>query len=125
MFTLKASLFILKDYPLELFTWGSNTNFTLGHRDESTRYAPEIVECGEGDAKLFIKEVSYHFISSTLLFEILCTSSLLWTVLLFLLKVVMGKFHSVFLSTDGRIFTCGHGRGGRLGHSNEETLLVN
>lgn len=61
MFTLKASLFILKDYPLELFTWGSNTNFTLGHRDESTRYAPEIVECGERDAKLFIKEVSYHW----------------------------------------------------------------
>ena len=61
MFTLKASLFILKDYPLELFTWGSNTNFALGHRDESTRYAPEIVECGEGDAKLFIKEVSYHW----------------------------------------------------------------
>lgn len=39
-------------------------------------------------------------------------------------KVVMCKFHSVFLSADGRIFTCGHGRGGRLGHGNEETLLV-
>ena len=43
----------------------------------------------------------------------------------FKLKVVMCKFHSVFLSADGRVFTCGHGRGGRLGHGNEETLLVN
>ena len=39
-------------------------------------------------------------------------------------KVVMCKFHSVFLSVDGKVFTCGHGRGGRLGHGNEETLLV-
>ena len=36
----------------------------------------------------------------------------------------MCKFHSVFLSVDGRVFTCGHGRGGRLGHGNEKTLLV-
>lgn len=36
----------------------------------------------------------------------------------------MCKFHSVFLSVDGKVFTCGHGRGGRLGHGNEETLLV-
>ena len=36
----------------------------------------------------------------------------------------MRKFHSVFLSVDGKVFTCGHGRGGRLGHGNEETLLV-
>lgn len=43
---------------------------------------------------------------------------------LFIYKVVMCKFHSVFLSVDGKVFTCGHGRGGRLGHGNEETLLV-
>ena len=36
----------------------------------------------------------------------------------------MCKFHSVFLTDEGQVFTCGHGRGGRLGHGNEETLLV-
>ncbi|XP_078373752.1 inhibitor of Bruton tyrosine kinase-like isoform X1 [Oculina patagonica] len=85
---------LLEEYPLELFTWGSNTNFTLGHRDESTRYAPELLESVPGDPKVCIKEV------------------------------VMCKFHSAFLSMDGKVFTCGHGRGGRLGHGNEETLLV-
>ncbi|KAJ7388445.1 hypothetical protein OS493_037607, partial [Desmophyllum pertusum] len=79
-----------EDHPLELFTWGSNTNFTLGHRDESSRQVPELLE----NVQVCIKEV------------------------------VMCKFHSVFLSVDGKVFTCGHGRGGRLGHGNEETLLV-
>ena len=36
----------------------------------------------------------------------------------------MCKFHSIFLSADGRVFTCGHGTGGRLGHGDEKTLLV-
>jgi hypothetical protein len=38
-------------------------------------------------------------------------------------KVVLQKFHSAFLSSSGQIFTCGHGRGGRLGHGNEESQL--
>lgn len=50
--------FLTKDYPLELFTWGSNTNFTLGHRDESTRYAPELLESVPGDPKVCIREVA-------------------------------------------------------------------
>ena len=57
----------------------------------------------------------------------------------------MQKFHSVFLSTSGeveyilkfllypscnstalpqQVFTCGHGRGGRLGHGNEQPQLT-
>ena len=60
-------------------------------------------------------------------FKCPCISLLLQTTFLLthLSKVVMCKFHSVFLSADGRVFTCGHGRGGRLGHGNEETILVN
>ena len=49
--------FFLKDYPLELFTWGSNTNFTLGHRDESTRQVPELLENVQREGKVWIKEV--------------------------------------------------------------------
>ncbi len=40
------------------------------------------------------------------------------------LKVVLCKFHSVFLSQKGQVYTCGHGQGGRLGHGDEQTYLV-
>lgn len=40
------------------------------------------------------------------------------------LQVVLCKFHSVFLSQKGQVFTCGHGQGGRLGHGDEQTYLV-
>ena len=39
-------------------------------------------------------------------------------------QVAMSKYHTVFLSSDGRVYTCGHGRGGRLGHGNEQTIVV-
>lgn len=39
-------------------------------------------------------------------------------------QVVLCKFHSVFLSQKGQVFTCGHGQGGRLGHGDEQTYLV-
>ncbi|XP_078068592.1 inhibitor of Bruton tyrosine kinase isoform X2 [Mustelus asterias] len=38
--------------------------------------------------------------------------------------VVLCKFHSVFLSQQGQVYTCGHGQGGRLGHGDEQTYLV-
>ena len=34
-------------------------------------------------------------------------------------QVVMSKFHSVFLSKSGQVFTCGFGVDGRLGHDDE------
>lgn len=37
----------------------------------------------------------------------------------------MCKFYIVFLSDDGRVFTCGYGRGGRFGYGDEDTILVN
>ena len=36
----------------------------------------------------------------------------------------MSKYHTVFLSAEGKVFTCGHGQGGRLGHGNQQTYLV-
>lgn len=35
----------------------------------------------------------------------------------------MGKFHSVFLSEDGRVWSCGHGQGGRLGLGSESSVV--
>lgn len=37
--------------------------------------------------------------------------------------VALTKFHSVFLTDSGCIYTCGHGLAGRLGHDSEETVL--
>ncbi|XP_071998162.1 inhibitor of Bruton tyrosine kinase isoform X2 [Engystomops pustulosus] len=79
--------------PTELYTWGNNINFTLGHGSQQSKRHPELVDmfprCG-----IYIKQM------------VLC------------------KFHSVFLSQKGQVYTCGHGQGGRLGHGDEVTCLV-
>ncbi|XP_030640268.1 inhibitor of Bruton tyrosine kinase [Chanos chanos] len=79
--------------PTEVYTWGSNTNFSLGHGNQQSRHHPEIVD-------LFARTGVY------------------------IKQVVLCKFHSVFLSQKGEVFTCGHGQGGRLGHGDEQTYLV-
>ncbi|XP_075454064.1 inhibitor of Bruton tyrosine kinase isoform X4 [Ascaphus truei] len=39
-------------------------------------------------------------------------------------QMVLCKFHAVFLTQKGQVYTCGHGQGGRLGHGDELTCLV-
>ncbi|XP_007903246.1 inhibitor of Bruton tyrosine kinase isoform X2 [Callorhinchus milii] len=82
-----------KTDPTEVYTWGNNTNFTLGHGSQQSKYHPELVDFFPRSG-VYIKQV------------VLC------------------KFHSVFLSQKGQIYTCGHGQGGRLGHGDEQTYLV-
>lgn len=36
----------------------------------------------------------------------------------------MSKFHSAFISSNGQLWTCGHGQGGRLGLEDELTILT-
>ncbi len=36
----------------------------------------------------------------------------------------MDKYHTLFLSDNGSVYSCGFGVGGRLGHDNEEPVLV-
>ncbi|XP_062847377.1 inhibitor of Bruton tyrosine kinase isoform X2 [Trichomycterus rosablanca] len=79
--------------PTEVYTWGNNTNFSLGHGNQESRHHPEIVD-------LFARTGVY------------------------IKQVVVCKFHSVFLSQKGQVYTCGHGQGGRLGHGDEQTYLV-
>ncbi|XP_053566453.1 inhibitor of Bruton tyrosine kinase [Bombina bombina] len=79
--------------PTELYTWGNNINFTLGHGSQQSKHHPELVDMFPRSG-IYIKQM------------ILC------------------KFHSIFLSQKGQVFTCGHGQGGRLGHGDELTCLV-
>uniref|UniRef100_A0A3P8VHU0 Inhibitor of Bruton tyrosine kinase n=1 Tax=Cynoglossus semilaevis TaxID=244447 RepID=A0A3P8VHU0_CYNSE len=79
--------------PTEVYTWGNNANFTLGHGNQESRQHPEIVD-------VFARTGVY------------------------IKQVVLCKFHSVFLSQKGQVYTCGHGQGGRLGHGDEQTYLV-
>lgn len=39
-------------------------------------------------------------------------------------QVAICKFHSSFLSTNGQVYTCGYGHGGRLGQGTEDISLV-
>lgn len=36
----------------------------------------------------------------------------------------MDKYHTLFLADNGSVYSCGFGVGGRLGHDNEEPVLV-
>ncbi|KAG6940264.1 inhibitor of Bruton tyrosine kinase [Chelydra serpentina] len=82
-----------KTDPTDVYTWGNNINFTLGHGGQQSKHHPELVD-------LFPRNGVY------------------------IKQVVLCKFHSVFLSQRGQIYTCGHGQGGRLGHGDEQTCLV-
>jgi len=42
----------------------------------------------------------------------------------YLSSVSLGKFHSGFVTSAGVVLTCGHGRGGRLGHGSETMQLL-
>lgn len=89
---ITPAVYDLKDRH-EVYTWGDNSNFTLGHTSEHRRSGPEVVD---EFRKLGVN----------------------------LKQIVMCKYHTVFLTQDGAVFTCGHGQGGRLGHPTEETCLV-
>ncbi|XP_061316395.1 inhibitor of Bruton tyrosine kinase isoform X1 [Pezoporus flaviventris] len=82
-----------KTDPTEVYTWGNNINFTLGHGGQQGKHHPELVD-------LFPRNGVY------------------------IKQVVLCKFHSVFLSHKGQVYTCGHGQGGRLGHGDEQTCLI-
>ena len=49
---------------------------------------------------------------------------MIWPIACSLLQAVVCKYHSVFLTAGGRVLTCGHGRGGRLGHGTEQSVVV-
>jgi inhibitor of Bruton tyrosine kinase len=39
------------------------------------------------------------------------------------IEIAMSKFHTIFRSSEGQVYTCGFGMDGRLGHNDELTLM--
>lgn len=83
------------DLPCELYVWGTNTNFNLGTENMQGRQQPEVLDF----FRKLNKPVS-------------------------IVQVHMEKFHTVMVSACGRVWTCGHGQGGRLGLGSERTVLA-
>ncbi|KAI8370296.1 hypothetical protein BD560DRAFT_434946 [Blakeslea trispora] len=80
----------------DLYTWGHNTNYVLGHPDSENRTRPERVKLQPESQRtpLIMKRPNYVIES-----------------------VVMSKYHMAILTSDPahNLLVCGFGRGGRLG----------
>ncbi|RYP72671.1 hypothetical protein DL769_004413 [Monosporascus sp. CRB-8-3] len=117
----------------EIFTFGSNNNFSLGLGDEDDRQYPE---------RVYLKRpehLVHHFYD-----EYLGKQKCLWdaegsisrdldevpTLIqnrpLIIQDVVLSKLHSAILTTDpmSNLYVCGVGRGGRLGLGDENTRFT-
>eukprot|EP00795_Rhopilema_esculentum_P017123 gene17123-8647_t len=81
-----------KGHKSDVYSWGNNSNLTLGLGDTRNRDVPELVK-GLHSQRYSVKEVA------------------------------VSKYHTIFLTEDGTVLSCGQGRGGRLGHGNEQTVL--
>ncbi|KAI0113023.1 hypothetical protein F4814DRAFT_420344 [Daldinia grandis] len=114
----------------EVFTFGSNNNFSLGLGDEDDRQFPE---------RIYLKRPHHlvqHFYDQYLE-EMKCQSNiedsisrdlsqipiLIQNRPLMIQDVVLSKLHSAVLTTDpiSNLYICGIGRGGRLGLGDENT----
>ncbi|KAL7325160.1 hypothetical protein PS15p_207676 [Mucor circinelloides] len=84
----------------DLYTWGHNTNYVLGHPDTENRTKPERVKLQlESQKSCFIMQRPDYLIET----------------------VVMSKYHMGVLTTENNhnLLLCGFGSGGRLGTGKE------
>ena len=72
--------------------WGTNANYNLGLGHQHQKNTPTLLEN-------LVKRGSDSVIAVS--------------------HCVMQKFHTAVVTCDGRVFTFGHGHGGRLGHGSE------
>ncbi len=77
----------------DVYTWGSNVNYALGHSNVMEKTLPEMLD--------YFKKLTIPIVD-----------------------IVMSKFHTVFRDRNGLVYTCGHGKDGRLGHNNEDTYMI-
>ncbi|KAI7884045.1 hypothetical protein K492DRAFT_158679 [Lichtheimia hyalospora FSU 10163] len=90
----------------DLYTWGSNTNYVLGHSDSESRTYPERV---------------------SLTLESQQLPNIMRRPLVLIERVHMSKYHTAVLTSEPRnnLLLCGFGHGGRLGNGKkEDTQLI-
>lgn len=80
--------------PCQVYVWGTNSNYTLGTGSQHSRQLPELLD-------------AFHRKFPNVSVKQVC----------------LDKFHFVLVAIDGRVFSCGHGQGGRLGLTTENTVL--
>ena len=117
----------------ELFTFGSNKNFTLGFGDEDDRHYPERISIKRSDRLLHTLARNRRLVNSTVNPEyehkpmhsglsrpIPAVINLKPIVIQ---DVRLSKFHSAILTNDleANLYICGFGPGGRLGTGDEVT----
>lgn len=93
-----------------VWSWGSNSNYSLGHRNSDDRAYPERLDFNHNSSPT----------SSTAPLK-----ASIHTVFDFypdLDQVAISKYHSCVLA-EGRLHVCGFGKDGRLGLGHEETVL--
>lgn len=86
----------VKSGGTDVYTWGYNTNYVLGHADSENRLKPERVKLQlESQRSPYFMQRPHYLIQN----------------------VSMSKYHTAILTSDAsnNLLVCGFGRGGRLG----------
>ncbi|KAL8913049.1 MAG: hypothetical protein Q9172_007373, partial [Xanthocarpia lactea] len=113
----------------ELFTFGSNMNFTLGFGDEDDRQYPERISLKRSDRlldRLTQEHKALNMSTSQASLSQVSSKSVPAVVQyrpILIQDVRLAKFHSAILTNDpeANLYVCGFGPGGRLGTGDETT----
>ena len=123
----------------QLFTFGSNTNVSLGFGDGDDRQFPERVQLHRPQHLLrrfyteHLERVERkrttqdpHYVSKKVDVSSMWIEDIAWlpkSKPLAIKDVQMAKFHTAVLTSDtvSNLYLCGHGKGGRLGTGDEQT----
>jgi alpha-tubulin suppressor-like RCC1 family protein len=120
----------------EIYSWGTNKNYSMGFGDEDDRQHPEKITLKRPDHLLFrfyqehlettqaLRESIYKLKDSPKSISEL--PSLVQNRPLLIQDVALSKLHSAILTTDpeSNLYMCGFGPGGRLGTGDEVTRFT-